>query len=376
LSAHSELSSLSSLVNSLPHLVQQFNAADNFTFLAPTNTAISSWLSINRTQDYIQASLQYHLLNGTYPSASIPNTPIFIPSALTNVSYCNVTGGQRVKAYNEGQLTFDSGVNTTSNSISVDIIPFGGVIHTIDKVLELPIGAIDTFTAENLSYALALSNLAGFLSGESRPSVDAYFEIPNATYFVANSAKTLSLNFTGMNETTLEYLVNYDLVPQLLYSSSLVNGSQLMTAARVPVFVTVYRGDTYINSAKVTSKDNFITNGVFHVIDDVLDPGNITTPAFPVTSQSTNVSQAQGSKELSTGAKAGIGGGTAIGAILLIGAVFIFLYRRNRSSGAGSERNPATWAAGNQRKPEELDTNPWNDRPQLETMERAVELPA
>jgi len=85
---------------------------------------------------------------------------------------------------------------------------------------------------------------------------------------VANSAKTLDRNFTGLNETYLEWLVKYDLARQLIYSNGLVNGSQIMTAAGLPVLVTVHGSDTYINSAKVTSKDNFITNGVFHVIDE------------------------------------------------------------------------------------------------------------
>jgi hypothetical protein len=116
LSSYSQLSRLSTLVESLPLLVQQFNSADNFTFLAPTNDAISSWLTTNRSMDYIQAALQYHLLNGTYPSASISSTPIFIPTALTNPSYCNVTGGQRVKASNNGHLAFSSALNTTSST--------------------------------------------------------------------------------------------------------------------------------------------------------------------------------------------------------------------------------------------------------------------
>jgi hypothetical protein len=64
LSGNSELSSLSALVNSLPVLVEQLNVADDFT----------SWLAMNRSRDYIQASLQYHLLNGTHPSASISST--------------------------------------------------------------------------------------------------------------------------------------------------------------------------------------------------------------------------------------------------------------------------------------------------------------
>jgi uncharacterized surface protein with fasciclin (FAS1) repeats len=132
----------------------------------------------------------------------------------------------------------------------------------------LPVGAIQTFTAENLSYALALSNSAGFLSGESRPHVDAYFDVPDATYFVVNSAKALDTNLTSLNATMLLELVSYALVPQVIYSSGLVNGSKIMTSAGVPAFVTVQNTDTYIDSAKVTSKDNFITNGVFHVIDE------------------------------------------------------------------------------------------------------------
>ena len=119
LSTDPQLSGLSTLVNSLPLLVQQFNTADNFTFLAPTNDAISLWLVTNRSSDYIQATLQYHLLSGTVASASITSSPIFIPTALTNHSYCNVTGGQRLKATsNGGHLLFGSALQTTSNALS------------------------------------------------------------------------------------------------------------------------------------------------------------------------------------------------------------------------------------------------------------------
>lgn len=119
LSSDPQLSGLSTVVNSFPLLVQQFNKADNFTFLAPTNDAISLWLATNRSSDYIHATLQYHLLSGTFPSASITSTPIFIPTALTSHSFCNMTGGQRVKATsNDGHLLFGSALQTTSNALS------------------------------------------------------------------------------------------------------------------------------------------------------------------------------------------------------------------------------------------------------------------
>jgi uncharacterized surface protein with fasciclin (FAS1) repeats len=122
LSAHSQLSSLLGLINSISLLVQQLNSADNFIFLAPTNEALSTWLATNPSSDYVEATLQYHLLNGTYASQSIPSTPVFIATALTNPSYCNMTGGQRVKASNKGYLAFDSGLNTTSSSLGLTTV--------------------------------------------------------------------------------------------------------------------------------------------------------------------------------------------------------------------------------------------------------------
>lgn len=118
LSLHSQLSSLSSYVNSFPSFAQQLKTADNFTFLAPTNDAFSTWLAGNRSRDYIEATLTYHLLNGTYPSVELTATPLFIPSALTNKSYCNVTGGQRVKAFNDGNAVFGSALETNSTVVT------------------------------------------------------------------------------------------------------------------------------------------------------------------------------------------------------------------------------------------------------------------
>lgn len=123
LSAYPQLSSLATQLESLPSLSQQFAGANNFTFLAPTNDAFSKWLATNRSQDYIQATLEYHLLNGIYPAASLSSTPQFISTSLTNASYANVTGGQRVEVFNNGDVIFESALNTTSNVvISVSIM--------------------------------------------------------------------------------------------------------------------------------------------------------------------------------------------------------------------------------------------------------------
>jgi hypothetical protein len=126
LSSQPQLSSLSKQFESFPNLAQEFDTADNFTFLAPNNNAISAWLTAIHSQDYIEATLEYHLLNGTYPTASLSNTPQFIPTRLNNNSYSNITGGQRVEALNDGRARFVSGLNTTSNIVTAVSVPSSG----------------------------------------------------------------------------------------------------------------------------------------------------------------------------------------------------------------------------------------------------------
>jgi hypothetical protein len=66
LSTRSELSSLVTLINSIPSIADQLAIADKFTFLAATNDALSTWLARNNSRNDIRAMLEYHLLNGTH----------------------------------------------------------------------------------------------------------------------------------------------------------------------------------------------------------------------------------------------------------------------------------------------------------------------
>lgn len=142
-------------------------------------------------------------------------------------------------------------------------------MHIIDKVFELPIGPLETFVADNLSYALAAGSQAGILDKDSWPIIDSLFSTSNVTYFIANSAKALAKAISmDLNQTTLEQLEKYATAPQVIYSTEFVAGSHIMSALGIPLTVTVQDGDTYINSAKITSSDNFVSNGVLHVIDE------------------------------------------------------------------------------------------------------------
>jgi uncharacterized surface protein with fasciclin (FAS1) repeats len=76
--------------------------------LAPNNDALGNITSNNNfnsnnpddsvsSPGYLKALLDYHILNGTYYASNITDTSQFVPTKLTNESYTNVTGGQRVE---------------------------------------------------------------------------------------------------------------------------------------------------------------------------------------------------------------------------------------------------------------------------------------
>lgn len=100
LASTSELSTVLEYINYF-NLTSYFIAAENFTFLAPSNDAIVAYGNAKGTtisaERGIMALLQYSLLQGIYPSLSFTNESQFVPSYLLNSTYANVTGGQRVE---------------------------------------------------------------------------------------------------------------------------------------------------------------------------------------------------------------------------------------------------------------------------------------
>jgi uncharacterized surface protein with fasciclin (FAS1) repeats len=122
-SQNASLSTLISLLGTQPALVSALGSASNITILAPNNAALATFLNSSTgtaaatMPDLVTALLTYHVLNGTYPASAFTSTPQFIPSLLTNTSYTNVTGGQRVEAYTNG-----SSVDIVSGGLATSIV--------------------------------------------------------------------------------------------------------------------------------------------------------------------------------------------------------------------------------------------------------------
>lgn len=144
------------------------------------------------------------------------------------------------------------------------------MVHIIDTVLQTPLGSIETLAAQNLSYIIGFASKDNFLNVENRPFINNMTDTWDLTYFVPNSAKALAdFNVTGMNRSEINEWARYLAVDGLVYSSDFVNGTRLQTWTGDPMLITVLKnGEIYVNNARITGRDNFVENGVFHVIDE------------------------------------------------------------------------------------------------------------
>jgi hypothetical protein len=125
LQTYPQLSSLSSLVNGSSNVTALLASSNNFTFLAPSNDAISAFNSQNpgTLNGSLLANVQYGLLKGGFPTLSISSTPQFIASNLSNATYANVTGGQVVELVlsSDGTpevLTGNKTISTSTSTVS------------------------------------------------------------------------------------------------------------------------------------------------------------------------------------------------------------------------------------------------------------------
>merc|ERR1711977_641037 len=270
LSNVTELSNLTSYLNLFPDFVQQLSQLSNVTLLAPSNDAFAEFLNssagsalANNDEALIQSILSYHVLNGTYESF---NDTEFIPTALQPTQYTNVTGGQVVQAVGDGEtVTFYSGFLSASNVTGEPVNFTGGVVHIIDAVLIVP---------QNISATAIESNLTAAVGALTRAELaQTVNDLQDVTIFVPDNTAFDDIGNLIGNLTTdnLTDILTYHVVNgTVAYSTDLENTT-----------ISIIDDEVFVNSAKVTVADVLVANGVVHVIDSVLNPGNSTAEPNP-----------------------------------------------------------------------------------------------
>merc|ERR1712087_427029 len=272
LSGTDSLSSLNDLVGNYPDFAATLASWEDVTILAPSNDALETLMnsdagSMLDNDQFVQALLNYRVINGTVYASNITQTPIFAPTYLNSSMYSNVTGGQVVEARREdGEVQFVSGLKQVSTVAQPNVNYTNGVVHIIDEVLMIP-GNL-TSTAQN-------ANLTAFLGAAQNASVaSTLLGAEDLTIFAPSNAAfqdigTLSGNLT-MDQ--LANILSYHVIEGTVAYSSDLSNTSLTTLQGDDVQTTIANGSVMVNNATVTNANILFAGGVIHVIDQVLNP--------------------------------------------------------------------------------------------------------
>merc|ERR1719401_75652 len=242
-----------------------------YTVFAPDNTAFeklpSSLLTKLLTpvwQPQLQDVILYHTVGGAILSSDLSDGLVAATlnyqadSLLINLDPPRING--------DSDILIDAGL--------VDLVADNGVVHGVDTVLTPPSvsnNIVDLAAAnDNLSTlvsAVVAADLADALSGEGPLTVFA----PTNDAFNALPAGVLDSLLLPGNVDQLRNVLLYHVVSANALSSSLVN-EDIKTLNGGNVKIAVTGSGVMVNDADVILANVIASNGIVHVIDEVLLP--------------------------------------------------------------------------------------------------------
>lgn len=123
----------------------------------------------------------------------------------------------------------------------------------------------------NLTYLIDLVDMGNYLQNTTYSWDIASRR--DSTYFAPNSALALTHIPPNGNQSTYNALLEYHCISQLVYSTDLINGTELPTFNGGKILITVDEdGTIYANTAKVIGTDYLVFNGVMHILDELGSP--------------------------------------------------------------------------------------------------------
>ncbi|MFV8367339.1 fasciclin domain-containing protein [Flavobacterium sp. XS1P27] len=278
----STTANLSILVQALvkADLATTLKGAGPFTVFAPTNEAFATFLA-------------------TTPYATINDVP---KEALTQILLNHVvTGTVKSTELTTGYIkTLAKGTASTSNTLSMyvntssgvklngiatvttaDIMASNGVIHIVDKVIDLPTIVTHAAANGNFSTLVSVLNRSGqpnFITALSGTGPFTVFAPTNAA-FTALNTELAPGGIAGVSAANLTKVLQYHVVsPANVLAASLTEG-QVVTPILTPAqtFTIQLTGGAKIKDANNRISNIIITdvqcsNGVIHAIDKVLLP--------------------------------------------------------------------------------------------------------
>jgi len=252
---NSDLTSLAGALQTAG-LIDTLNSEGPFTVFGPTNEAFAE-VTVPTNTTVLSELLTYHVLSGEVKAADLSSGLV-----------ATTLQGETITCYLDGDMVyfFDS-TGAMAMVSSPDNSAQNGVVHVVNKVL-IPGGIVPNATANIaqlslLNGALAAYGLDTVLAGEGPFTVFA----PN------NDAVD---DFGGNISATL---LTYHVIPAKVLSTDLPDGNETEVETYNGEILKIRRDgdaveieDVLGRTAEVTIANIASTNGVVHIIDEVLAP--------------------------------------------------------------------------------------------------------
>ena len=297
-------------------LLETLQGDGPFTLFAPTDQAFADagidLASLDTVEGKAALSdiLLYHVVLGEVPS-----------SAVTECMSATAVNGQTL-AFTVGDGVMVNGANVTL----ADVNTSNGVIHVIDKVLtptdapnNIPRTAQCTGIHDSLVTAVIQAELLETLQGDGPFTLFA----PTDQAFADAGIDLAALN-TAEGKAILSDILLYHVHIGSLSSTDITEGMQLQMVNGDNTTLSLVTG---INGANITLADVSTSNGIIHVIDQVLLP--------PVEGdENVDGDSTESSEDEETGWLTYV---LVIGGVIVLGVVAGLLYTRRQETGQGSE---------------------------------------
>ena len=297
-------------------LLETLQGDGPFTLFAPTDQAFADAGIDLASLDTVEGKavlsdiLLYHVVLGEVPS-----------SAVTECMSATAVNGQTL-AFTVGDGVMVNGANVTL----ADVNTSNGVIHVIDKVLtptdapnNIPRTAQCTGIHDSLVTAVIQAELLETLQGDGPFTLFA----PTDQAFADAGIDLAALN-TAEGKAILSDILLYHVHIGSLSSTDITEGMKLQMVNGDNTTLSLVTG---INGANITLADVSTSNGIIHVIDQVLLP--------PVEDdENVDGDSTESSEDEETGWLTYV---LVIGGVIVLGVVAGLLYTRRQETGQGSE---------------------------------------
>ncbi|MGX9249104.1 fasciclin domain-containing protein [Sphingobacterium multivorum] len=255
-------------------LSETLSSTGPFTVFAPNNEAFeSSGITMadinNMSAETLKSVLLYHTLTSKIVASNVPAGPN---------AEVKTANGANVYVTKNANGVFLNGWAVNS----ADMMATNGVIHGISHVLMPPTKNIVEFATSNsnLSFLVAAvlrasqgtTNVAQLLSGSGSYTVFA----PTNQAFI-NAGFTTIASINQADPSVLTKILTYHVLSNRAFSSDLSDGQMLSTLNGEKITVklsgkAMLKGKSNTSESTITGLNMLATNGVVHVIDQVLLP--------------------------------------------------------------------------------------------------------